>query len=158
MAADHLNRLRVPFEGMPGGRSFGLRQHWPLLTSEALWGPEVCAEGLLGMTATAGVEEPPPVASFDFWYSVGKSGFRRLHRKEGCWVNAEKDCREAFGTNTLEDLQVDARCRLCWPLDGPAKEDAAEVTTGSESSSSGSETSAGVSGEALTTLLADDSD
>jgi len=154
---DHVTRLAPPGQRQHS-RYFGLRQAWPLLNVETLAGREDSVEGLLEVSAGKQLATTP-AADCDYWFSVGKSGFRRLHRRGGCHVDTARDVREAVGVDTFDGLVVDARCKLCWP--GEDQQEAAEegeVGSASESSSSSTARSLNGSDAAFRAILASESD
>ena len=114
-------------------------------------------EGLLSLSEGAEQIPSPPLADFSFWYSVGRSGHKRLHRQGGCWVT-EADCRETVGLHNLDGVQVDSKCKLGWPAEAPGNAaDGLDISSGSESSSSSSARSFH-SEHGLEAALADESD
>ena len=82
----------------------------------------------------------------DYWISVSeRTGYRRLHRRGGCWVRA----RSTLQISSLADATYNSRCGHCWKVEGPSKHQTnlklkakdmsdAGVSTSSESSSSDS--------------------
>jgi hypothetical protein len=78
-----------------------------------------------------------------FWISVApRSGFTRLHRKDGCHVR-RADCRQWHWVAEIKEGVADEACRLCWPEGGAADEKAgSSATSDSEESDSSSGASA----------------
>ena len=70
----------------------------------------------------------------------------------------EADCRETVGLHNLDGIQVDSKCKLCWPSEAPDNAaDGLVISSGSESSSSSSARSFH-SEHGLEAALADESD
>jgi hypothetical protein len=51
----------------------------------------------------------------DFWCSVSKRGWRRLHRDKGCWVVTDKHCMAWEEVRDPATVAINDRCKLCWP-------------------------------------------
>ena len=80
-----------------------------------------------------------------FWVSITKSGFRRLHRLDGCWVSP-LECFDWRSSRVLEEGMADRPCLLCWPeaRKGPVESSSGEeASTGSSSSDTDSEMESG---------------
>ena len=52
----------------------------------------------------------------DFWASIGRTGFRRLHKVGGCFTTPER-CRNFVFLSALEAQieKSDVACKRCWP-------------------------------------------
>ena len=80
----------------------------------------------------------------DYWVSVSeRTGYRRLHRRQGCWVKA----RTTEAVPSLAEAAYNSRCGHCWKTEGRTEHQSAlranmengtdtSVPTSSESSSS----------------------
>lgn len=82
-------------------------------------------------------EEPP------YWASIGRSGFRRLHRLGGCTTD-RRACREwvQLTADEAQKQKSDQACKLCWPnLDDISTELPAEDSDSDSYSSESSSTS-----------------
>ena len=80
----------------------------------------------------------------NYWVSISeRTGYRRLHRRGGCWVKA----RSTVHVSSLADAAYNSKCGHCWKSDARLKHQTAlkakvheasdtSVSTSSESSSS----------------------
>ena len=89
-----------------------------------------------GEVALLGGEEEEP-GTAPYWVSISrKSGFRRLHRLNGCGVNPLNVHSSEDVWNLSPDV-ADKKCLICFRDDRDvAKETEVESTSGSSSSSS----------------------
>lgn len=75
--------------------------------------------------------EPP------FWVSIsGKRGFKRLHRRGGCWLDPTVDVMRWEPVEILIEGVADAKCKLCWKRAGT---DVPKEDSSTDSSSSSDE-------------------
>lgn len=116
-----------------------LAQEWPLTEQEFLDEAAIQAssdhpEHLLKKMQSeedGGLEQP-------FWVSIGRTGFRRLHRLGGCHIRKE-DCNhwQSLDWEAAERNKSDEACKLCWPdlqKDASEEESSGEESSGSSSS------------------------
>lgn len=132
-----------------------LQQAWPPV-SEAIileenedgFGPHSGTENADSLPADAFLtntvdDKAPLVEDADFWVSVGRSGFRRLHRLGGCTTD-RFSCREwiPLTAEQAQQQKADRACKLCWPgLEEQTREKPVEDSDADSYSSESSSTS-----------------
>jgi hypothetical protein len=150
--SEAISRLSIGSADQPW---FGLDQDWPLRPrSEMQEDPVLVEPEDAAMIIPPLLAEPAEKKSrtqsdgAPFWVSLTrKRRFRRLHRKNGCWLDPKVDCWDYEQVETLEGLTVDAKCINCFGKPGEssaqrskAEEDPGEQHSAEESSSSEEET------------------
>jgi hypothetical protein len=114
-----LSRLKTP----PVGQIwFGLGQDWPLRTAageaeQTL--PSEPEDSVMLATASGAdsilKETRAPYEDSPSWVSLtSKRRYRRLHRRGGCWLDPKIDGWDFEKIDSLEGLQVDAKCINCF--------------------------------------------
>ena len=128
-----------------------LTQQWPLVS---IFEQPQDEDPLEAETVEALVRPPSKMQApqedpgAPFWVSVTKSGFRRLHRLEGCHVRAS-ECFSWKSVQVLEKGVADKPCLLCWP---EARKEAIDSSS-DEESRTGSSSSSQSPGEDLEDLV-----
>ncbi len=118
---------------MRKGETVALWQKYPLLAAD-IWGEGLLAdEGELALLDTENAE----TRSAPYWVSISrKTGFRRLHRQDGCGVRPSN----VFSSEEVWDIKpetADKKCLICFrDSRNVARDDEAGSTSGSSTSSS----------------------
>jgi hypothetical protein len=129
-----LSRLKTP----PVGQIwFGLGQDWPLraVAGEAEQTQPSEPEDSVMLATASGAESTlketrAPYEDSPFWVSLtSKRKYRRLHRRGGCWLDPKIDCWDFERIDSLEGLQVDAKCINCFGR-GDAQQSPAAAPSG----------------------------
>ena len=115
---DHLSLVKLVSVNPTDVESVALRQSWPVirLSSEAevveveIDGPLEAADLLTEESSQRTV----PTTEEIYWVSIGKSGFRRLHKIDGCRT-AKTDCWKFLSGKMAIAEKSDRPCLLCWP-------------------------------------------
>jgi hypothetical protein len=105
---------------------FGLGQQWPLkATSEAQEipapvEPEDETMMLVPLSAESAKQKLRSQSEGSpFWVSLTrKRKYRRLHRRNGCWLDPKVDCWDYEQIDNLEGIVVDAKCINCFGKPG----------------------------------------
>ena len=135
-----IERYRILIASSGGNHT--LQQQWPLVPTvvdlEAVGAAGVQAEQNLPADSLLRRGQCELDEDTEFWASVGRSGFRRLHRTGGCITDREA-CAQ-WVPLTAAQAQVeksDQACKLCWPdLVGAEPEDMAAGSSSGDSSDS----------------------
>lgn len=141
-----INRLRV----RAGTDECVLEQDWPRawhggVVQEVVDEPE--DDGFKVQLPKPDEPEPSqaPQEGEIFWVSIGRSGFRRLHKIGGCHIDREACASWKYLTHKQALTEKsDKPCRLCWKdlkddNGGSSEESGSDVSDSSEDSSSSSE-------------------
>ena len=142
---DHLPAIHRICINVDKVESAALNQQWPVVRSvgEAVvvdveTNAPLEAADLLAEEASQRLEPKPEEI---YWVSIGKSGFRRLHRVDGCRTS-KTDCWKFLTSESALSEKSDRPCLLCWPnlrgkLGEPSED--SQDSDGSSSSSSDEE-------------------
>ena len=146
-AHDFVKRLGMGSEGDP--EDCCLNQPWPLIPGLApeivLVDDEAGSVPVEEMLNVATDERREPRPGEDFWVSISRSGFRRLHRVGKCTVDRFQ-CNDwkYLSLPQATEQKSDKPCLLCWPeMKAQNDSDDSDSCSSSESSSS-SENEAGL--------------
>jgi hypothetical protein len=137
-------RLRITQVLVRDGTSWCLQQPWPMNAAGDDEAEELVTVEDLGSTAQALIlpTTEDEASETPFWISVSKSGFRRLHRWDGCRVDrAECWSWKPIATLSSKDMAptADKACKFCWP-EGVSASDSRSDSDGSSSGSSSDST------------------
>ena len=117
-SVDHMPSIHLICIDTDAVESVALGQQWPVVRS-------------LGEVVMVDIEADVPLEASDllteessqslepkvdeiYWVSIGKSGFRRLHRVDGCRTS-KTDCWKFLTIETATAEKSDRPCLLCWP-------------------------------------------
>ena len=109
------------------GTVVALFMEYPTLTVEPI-------PGALGVEEEhAAVTAEEEVQNFPFWVSISRrSGFRRLHKKDGCGVRPERQWR----LKRFPQKPADKKCQLCFGKQGEQQGSSEDGSTSGSSSTS----------------------
>lgn len=116
------------------GAKVALHMEFPTLVVERIPGTLGVEEEPMAVTAEEDAKDYP------FWVSISRrSGFRRLHKKDGCGIRPESVFK-AVEIEKITPEAADKKCKLCFGKHGEAEGSSeGESTSGSSSTSSDSD-------------------